>query len=212
MARSLGPNFFSLTNILLTSSFLYALTSAAPVPIALDATKSFLTTHFDAFAAKPRYSPLDNLRIGTIVPGRSRVFPRTPAEDVVNVNPSPPASLPRKIVDRRGEMKYSHRSFRPTFETQESTPAPTKGPVSMRINRRQTQDSVLELVTRKSNERKSFQPIVTKDAHEDHLWKQASFDPRDPEAHSHIENSPVGATKLFTGKLWRKGLKRTPIV
>jgi hypothetical protein len=220
-------NFFSLTNILLTSSFLYALTNAAPIPKALDATAALLTSRHDVLAVKSRFSPLDNMRMDTIVlpSGRSsRILPRTPYETSQEISKVTPASktqaptLPRKIVDRRGEMRFSRRSFTPTFEGQEPVAAPTKGPVSMRRSRRQSRrDAISPMLdnTRigtvvKGNFR---QPILPKNAERSEQWEEAVFDPREaaPEPSTHIENSPIGPTKLYSGKLWRRGLKRTPV-
>jgi len=39
------------------------------------------------------------------------------------------------------------------------------------------------------------------------IFKKATFDPKEPAQKRDIENAPIGATKVYSGKIFRRGLK-----
>src|SRR4051812_38473877 len=93
----MAPNLFSLTNLLLATSFLFALTHGAPIPKALDPDRdsAFLPTRdmwSEVAAVRPRYSAIDNLRFSS--PAENpRVVPISPKWVEATFDPKEPVQL-----------------------------------------------------------------------------------------------------------------------
>jgi len=117
----MAANFFSTSNLLLASSFLLTLTSAAPIPRALDVEKDniMVRTPRDMWseiaALHPRYSTIDNIRID-----ESAILPRSPAE-APKVKRSPTQWVEARF-DPNEKRKLSRR-----FSTTNSDGSPPAG-------------------------------------------------------------------------------------
>ena len=44
------------------------------------------------------------------------------------------------------------------------------------------------------------------------VFEKATFDPKEPAQKRNVENTPIGATKVYSGKLFRRGLKTETLV
>ncbi|KAH8594673.1 hypothetical protein B0O99DRAFT_687451 [Bisporella sp. PMI_857] len=197
-SHNMGTTLFSLTSILLASSFFFAMTRAAPIPKTMDVESRESTLLLptrdmwsEIAAVKPRYSTIDNLRIGTtILPtGRSsRILPRAPSEQ-------PSAGIISRPIDSPAPSPVARRTLFPRYSIADNfkigTVVRETGSVRSPLLPRM---SAMEELERRTD-----------------LWKKATFDPKEPvqKRSSHLrENTPVGATKVFSGSLWRRGMKR----
>jgi len=117
----MAVNLFSTSNLLLASSFLLSLTSATPIPRALDVEKDNIMVRTprdmwsEVAALHPRYSTIDNIRIDD-----SAILPRSPVE-ASNVKRSPTQWVEARF-DPNERKKLSRR-----FSTTESSGSPPEG-------------------------------------------------------------------------------------
>ena len=198
------PNFFSLTNLLLATSFFFALSNAAPIPKTMDVESRDTTLLLpsrdmwsEVAAVKPRYSPIDNLRIGrSLLPsGRSsRILPRSPAE-----NPLPSVESRKVDFSAPKPSPIVRRKVFPRF--------PIAQPLSVGTVVSETGSVRQSLIPRMS----AMESVNEMEKRTD-IFEKATFNPKEPAQKRNVENTPIGATKVYSGKLFRRGLKTETLV
>jgi hypothetical protein len=221
----MAPGYFSLTNVLLATSVLFALGNAVPVPKSLNAggDKTLILPNRNVWnnlvSIRPRFSSLDNL-----TPSREAKTPLRPRSQ------APSRMVPRSEVwveatfDPRGPVKRATLSKRlsTSDEIKASTiaraitdlkepslprnpwnrdptvPAPDQRLTHLRIG--------TTVVGRRDDD-----PILVEENNLEKskrldIEKEAAFDPKQDVASRDIsiENSPVGPTGRYSGSLWRR--------
>jgi len=197
--NSMAPNFFSLTSLLLASSFFFALSNTAPIPKTMDVESrdnTLLLPSRDMWsevaAVKPRYSPIDNIRLGnSVLPsGRSsRILPRSPAESHLPI-----------VEDRQAEFSAPKPS--PVAKRQVFSRFPIARPLQIGSVMSETGSVRQSLAPRMG----SMGALAEMEKRTE-VFKKATFDPKEPAQKRGMENAPIGATKVYSGKIFRRGLK-----
>lgn len=237
----MAPNFFSLTNMLLATSFFFALTTAAPVPKTLDVERDnmlLLPTRSmwsEVVAVRPRFSALDNLRIGTtVLPSgtiKEPILPRSPAENSqlgprsdgwVKASFDPQEGVKADKLKKRyrlapiwriGTVVPSTGNSKSELLNREEA-AIVRGPATPMVEDEPTPTASAVPKTRVGTTdldgEKDDEPVDSLDFVEKReIWRGAEFEPEEGVASrdAKIENSPIGPTKLYSGSLWRRSLK-----
>jgi hypothetical protein len=234
----MAPSFFSLTNMLLATSFLFALTTAVPIPKSLDVESDNMLLHptrdmwSEVIAMRPRFSPLDNLRIGTtVLPSgqiKEPILRRSPAENS-RLGPRSDEWMKASFDPNEGvKMDKLKKRFFLAPHWRVGTVVPTTANPGPQIVKREDVGTVRGPATPVlEDEPISPEPavahpriggaVMSGDENPDdgdfskksEISTEITHDSKDGVASrdAKIENSPIGPTKLYSGSLWRRSLK-----
>lgn len=225
--------YFSLTNILLATSVLFALSSAVPVPRSLNAggDKTFIlptrNVWNDLVSIRPRYSSLDNLLFSR--EARSPVYPRSRApsrmiprsDKWVEATFDPREPVKRATLSKRFSMSDEVKTGTiaraiadsggvrlPRDPWNRDPVVPSSGDVTDLPNQRLAHMKIGSPVVRRGDD-KSIpweEESTVEKSKRSKSWKEATSDTREGVVSraTVVENSLAGPTRHYSGSLWRR--------
>jgi len=180
--NTMPSNFFSLSSLLLATSVFYTLSNAAPIPKVMDVESR------DNTLLLPSRDMWSEIVVGdSVLPSgsSSRILPRSPAE-----NPPPSAEARHADFSAPKPSPVARRQVFPRF--------PLARPLEVGTVISKTGSIREPLIPRMS----AMDPIEEMERRTD-VFRKATFDPKEPAQKRDNMNAHIGATMVYTGKLFR---------